>query len=257
MARVQIVPRRQRRERGPATAQAPHRLRAIGTYMTGPFLKERLLGHLSQPVLDGFEALSSAAAFAKGAILFMEGQEAKGVYILRKGRARLTASAADGKMLLLRIAQPGELIGLPGTIAGNTYVLTAEALEPIEAHFISRAPLMQFLRENGEAALRVAEILNEIYHATFQEVRYLGLSGSASEKLARFLLDATANRGPSGSPLRTTLALTHEEIAGIVGLARETVTRLFAAFKRERLIEVRGSTLVIVNREGLEQLLRA
>jgi CRP/FNR family transcriptional regulator, cyclic AMP receptor protein len=208
-------------------------------------------------VLDGFEALSSAASFLKGNILFLEGEEARGVYMVLKGRVRLTANAADGKMLLLRIAEPGEIIGLPGAIAGQTYVLTAEALEPVEAKYISRGPFLEFLRDNGEAALRVAEILNEIYHATFQEVRHLGLSSSAAEKLARFLLDATAARGSGGAPQRTSLALTHEEIAEMVGVARETVTRLFTTFKRERLIEMRGSALVITNRAGLERLLRA
>jgi len=225
--------------------------------MIGSFSKERLLGDLPRPVLEGFDAISSHESYPKGAILFVEGQEARGVFILSNGRAKLSASSADGKSLLLRIAEPGEVIGLPGAISGKTYVLTAEALEAIEASFISRGPFMQFLRENGEAALRVAEILNEIYHATFQEVRYLGLSGSAAEKLARFLLDVAASRAQNNGQLCATLLLTHEEIAEMIGVARETVTRLFASFKRERLIEVRGSTLMIANKAGLEKLVQA
>jgi len=256
--RVRIVPKmKQRRKRGSAPAGPSPRLRAIERYVIGSFSKERLLGSLSRPVLEGFEALSSLESYPKGAILFVEGQGAHGVYILSTGRVKLTANSAEGKSLLLRVAEPGEVIGLPGTLSGKTYVLTAEALEPVEANFISRGPFMQFLREHGEAALRVAEILNEIYHATFQEVRYLGLSGSAAEKLARFLLDVAATRAQNGGQLRATLTLTHEEIAEMIGVARETVTRIFATFKREQLIEVRGSTLVIANKAGLERLLRA
>lgn len=256
--RVRIVPKmKQRRRHGSARAVRPPRLRAIESYVIGSFSKERLLGNLSRPVLEGFEALSSLEFYPKGAILFVEGQDAHGVYILSNGRVKLTANSADGKSLLLRIAEPGEVIGLPGTLSGKTYVLTAEALEPIEANFISRGPFMQFLREHGEAALRVAEILNEIYHETFQEVRYLGLSASAAEKLARFLLDAAAARAQNGSQLRATLTLTHEEIAEMIGVARETVSRLFASFKRGQLIDIHGSTLVIANKAGLEKLLRA
>jgi CRP/FNR family cyclic AMP-dependent transcriptional regulator len=255
---VRIVPKiKQRRKRGPAHAGPPPRLRAIESYVIGTFSKERLLGNLSRPVLQGFEALASLESYPKGAILFIEGQDAHGVYFLLKGRVKLTANSADGKSLLLRVAEPGEVIGLPGTISGKKYVLTAEALEPIDANFISRGPFMQFLRDHGEAALRVAEILNEIYHETFQEVRYLGLSGSAAEKLARFLLDAAASRAQTDRQLRATLTLTHVEIAEMIGAARETVTRLFASFKREHLIERRGSTLVIANKAGLEKLLRA
>ena len=102
-----------------------------------------------------------------------------------------------------------------------------------------------------------AEILNEIYHATFRELQYLAHSGSAAAKLARFLLDAAASRGPSNDQLRARLTLTHEEIAEIIGVTRETVTRLFASFKREHLIELQGSILVIADKAGLERLLRA
>jgi CRP/FNR family cyclic AMP-dependent transcriptional regulator len=126
---------------------------------------------------------------------------------------------------------------------------TREALEPIQANFIPRDVFLKFLREHGEVAVRVAEILSDIYHATYREVRYLGLSGSAGEKLARFLLDLAADRGKSSEVVngsdRVALTLTHDEIAQMIGLSRETVTRLFADFKRKRLIEIHGSTLVI------------
>ena len=256
--RVRIVPKmKRRRKRSPTPRETISHIHSIESYMTGSFSKERLLGDLPRPVLEGFDAISSSESFPKGAILFVEGQEAYGVFILSKGRVKLSASSADGKSLLLRIAEPGEVIGLPGAISGKTYALTAEALEAIEASFIARGPFIQFLRENGEAALRVAEILNEIYHATFQEVRYLGLSGSAAEKLARFLLDVVASRAQNNDQIRATLTLTHEEIAETIGVARETVTRLFASFKREQLIELHGSALVIANKAGLEKLFRA
>ena len=131
-------------------------------------------------MLEGFDAIASLQSHPKGAILFVEGQSAHGVFILLCGRVKLTTASADGKSLLLRIAEPGEVIGLPGAISGKIYVLTAEALEPIQVRVISREPFMEFLREHGEAALRVAEILNEIYRATFRELQYLAHSGSAA-----------------------------------------------------------------------------
>jgi len=257
-SRVRIVPKvKRRRKHKPAAPKTPLSLQAIASSLAGPFLKERLLGNLPLPVLEGFEAISSSESHPKGAILFVEGQEADGVFILSSGRVKLTTASADGKSLLLRVAEPGEMIGLPGTISGKIYVLTAEALEPIRVNVISRRPFIEFLREHGEAALRVAEILNEIYHATFRELQYLAHSGSAAAKLARFLLDAAASRGPSNDQLRARLTLTHEEIAEMIGVARETVTRLFASFKREQLIELQGSILVIADKAGLERLLRA
>ena len=66
-------------------------------------------------------------------------------------------------------------------------------IEPAEANFISRNEFLNFLKENGEAALRVAQQLGETYHAAVSEMRTIGLSHSAGEKLARFLLEWAAN----------------------------------------------------------------
>jgi CRP/FNR family transcriptional regulator, cyclic AMP receptor protein len=236
--------------------KTPYGLQVIESCLTCPMTHDRLFCNLPSRTLEGLDEISSSATYPKGAILFVEGQEPRGVFVICNGRIKLSASAADGKSLILRIADPGEVVGLPGTISGKPYEVTAEALEPIQANFIPRAVFLKFLREHGEVALRVAEILSDIYHATYREVRYLGLSGSAGEKLARFLLDLAAERRKTSDGAdadRVELTLTHEEIAQIIGSSRETVTRLFADFKRKHLIEVDGSTLVITNKVGLEK----
>jgi CRP/FNR family transcriptional regulator len=201
--------------------------------------------------------MTSPQLYPKGAILFVEGQEARGVFILSKGRVKLSTGCINGKPLLLRIAEAGEVIGLPGAVSEDVYVLTAEALEPIQVKFIPRVPFLTFLRKHGDAALSVAKILNEIYHATFRELRFLALSCSASEKLARFLLDTSVFDGRGKDQFCATITFTQEEIAETIGVARETVTRLFAAFKRDRLIALQGSTFVIADKAGLEKLARA
>jgi CRP/FNR family transcriptional regulator len=204
--------------------------------------------------LQDLQAMSSLATYPEGAILFVEGQEPRGVFILCNGRVKLSAGSADGKSLIMRIAEAGEIIGLPGTISAKPYELTAEALEPLQANFIGREPFLKFLRDHGDAALKVAQVLSEIYHAACQEVRYRGLAGSAAEKLARFLLDWNARHGEDPERSRSVLTLTHEEIAEMLGITRETVSRLFSDFKRQQLVEVRGSILVISNKQGLQQI---
>ena len=101
----------------------------------------------------------------------------------------------------------------------------------------------------------MAEILSKIYHATLLEVRYLGFSSSTAEKLARFLLDLPATAAQNNGHLRATLTLTHKEIGEMIGASRETVTRLFAHFKREGLIEVHGSSVIVMNKANLEKML--
>ena len=165
--------------------KTPYGLKVIENCLTCPLYKDRLFCNLAPKALAGLDAISSLATYPKGAILFVEGQEPRGVFVICNGRVKLFASSAGGKSLILRIADPGELIGLPGTISGKPYEVTAEAQEPIQANFIPRKPFLEFLRAHGEVALRVAETLSDIYYATYREVRYLGLSGSVGSSNSR------------------------------------------------------------------------
>ncbi len=258
--RVHVIPNKNRRTMHPTEAlkaPSPYGLEVIESCLTCQQRKDRLFCDLPDGALAGLDSISSRTTYPKGAVLFVEGQEPRGAFIICNGRVKLTANSVDGKSLILRIADPGEVVGLPATISGRPYELTAEALEPIQANFIPRHEFLQFLREHGEAALRTAEMLCHIYHATHQEVKYLGLSGSAAEKLARFLLDRAGSEGQNGGAFRMTLTLTHEEIAEIIGASRETVTRLFASFKKKQLIEVHGAALTIKSRTGLEKVVEA
>jgi len=238
-----------------ATMKTPYGLQVIESCLTCPLVKERIFCDLPRPVIAALDAISSTATYPKDAVLFVEGQEPRGVFVLCNGRVKLSTNSADGKSIIVRMAEPGELVGLPGTISGKAYELTAEALEPLQANFIPREAFRQFLRENGEAAVRVAEILCRIYNSTLLEVRYLGFASSTAEKLARFLLDLPSMPAQNDGRSRATLTLTHKEIGEMIGASRETVTRLFGHFKREQLIEIHGSTLVITNKPNMEKLL--
>ena len=238
-----------------ADMKSPYGLQIIESCLTCPLVKDRIFCDLPQNVLASLDDISSAATYPRDAILFVEGQEPRGVFVICNGRVKMSTSSADGKSIIVRVAEPGEIVGLPGTISGKPYELTAEALEPLQANFIPRDAFLHFLRQHGEAALRVAEMLSQIYHATLAEVRYLGLSVTTAEKLARFLMDLPTTQ--SNGHVRATLTLTHNEIAEIIGASRETVTRLFASFKREGYIEVHGSTIVFTNKPGLQKLLEA
>ena len=144
---------------------------------------------------------------------------------------------------------------MPATVTGKPYELTADVIEPTQANFISRQDFLLFLREHGEAALRVAQQLGETYHSAISEMRNIGLSHSAAEKLARFLLELSPRDNKAESEITATLTLTHEEIAQTIGASRETVTRLFSDFKKKQLVQVKGSTVIIKNKAGLESLL--
>jgi CRP/FNR family transcriptional regulator, cyclic AMP receptor protein len=234
--------------------KTPYGLNVIEDCLACPMHKDRLFCNLPETALAGLDAISSAATYPRGSVLFVEAQSPRGVFILCHGQVKLFGTSSSGKALIFRIAEPGEIIGLPSTLSGKPYELTAEALEPIQANFIRRDDFLSFLSKYGDAALRVAQMLGEIYYATCREVRYLGLSSSAAEKLARFILDLKPAKHSQPGKARVVLTLTHEEVANMIGTSRETVSRLFTGLKHKQFVDVHGTTLTILNKKALEQL---
>lgn len=238
------------------STHSPYGLQVIDNCVTCPYKESRLFCNLPPAALQRLSEITASATYPKGATLFVEGQPSRGVFILCAGHVKLSTSSSDGKTLILRISEPGDLLGLPATISGRPYEVTADVIEPTQANFISHTDFLNFLREHGEAALRVAQELSETYQKAFAEMRTIGLSHSAREKLARFILDWSAQHPSENGAIKFTLTLTHEEIAQMIGASRETVTRLFADFKKKSLLQIKGSTVTIKNKHGLEQLLQ-
>ncbi|MGH9773906.1 MAG: Crp/Fnr family transcriptional regulator [Candidatus Acidiferrales bacterium] len=237
--------------------RAPYGLEIIENCVACPYRETRVFCNLPPESVKHLADITSPSSYPKGATLFVESQAPRGIFILCKGRVKLSTSSADGKTLILRIADPGEILGLPSAVSGKPYVLTADVVEPTQANFIPRKEFLKFLAEHGEAALRVAQQLAENYHAAVEEMRTIGLSHSAGEKLARFLLDWTAGHPEEKGEIKIKLTLTHEEIGQMIGASRETVSRLFAGFKKSQMLQVKGSTLIIRDRAGLERLLES
>jgi CRP/FNR family transcriptional regulator len=140
-------------------------------------------------------------------------------------------------------------------VSGKPYELTAETIDPCQVNFVKREDFLRLLREHADACMRVAEQLSEKYNTACREIRSLGLSHSAAEKLAKLLLEWTSKNGEGAKQEpRIKLALTHEEIAQMIGTSRETVTRLFAEMKKRQIVQAKGSTLVIRNKAALKAL---
>jgi len=238
------------------STRSPYGLQIIENCVACPHKESRLFCNLQPAALQRLSEITSTATYPKGASLFVEGQPSRGVFILCAGHVKLSTSSADGRTLILRISEPGEILGLPATISGRPYEVSASVIEPCQTNFISHTDFLNFLKEFGEAALRVAQELSETYQTAFAEIRTIGLSHSAREKLARFLLDWSSNHPSENGLIRFKLTLTHEEIAQMIGSSRETVTRMFGEFKKSNLIQVKGSSVTLKNRPGLESFLQ-
>lgn len=208
---------------------------------------------LSAAALKDLDAIKFTSAYPAGAVLFIEKQTARGVYVLCEGEVKLSISSSEGKRLILRMTKPGEVLGLVSALSGAPHEVTAETLRPCQVAFIPRDAFLRFISKHAEAYPLVAGQLGSQYQVACERLRNLGLSASAPEKLAKLLLDFSVRGQQTKEGTRVKLPLTHEEIAEFIGTTRETVTRTLSEFKSHHLVELRGSTLVIENRKALEE----
>jgi len=212
---------------------------------------------LSQESLAAFNRIKHASVFPEGSIIFLEGQTPRGIFMLCQGQAKLSTTTREGKTFILRIAKAGEVLGLHAVITGMPYELTVETMQPSQLDFASREDFLRLLKEHGDACLQAAQHISRDYQDACNVVRSVGLSHSISERLAKFLLESSADGRVANGVVRTKFALTHEDIAQLIGTSRETITRTLSEFRKKAMVELKGSTLTILNKPALEQLVAA
>lgn len=209
---------------------------------------------LTAPVVKDFNAIKSSATYPAGALLFLEKQEARGVFVLCSGEVKLSISSGAGKTLILRVAKAGEILGLMATMGAMPYEATAETLRPCQVAFIRRDDFVKFVTNHPEVYQKAVKQLSSLYSGACDQLRTVGLSASAPEKLARLLLGWAAESKATKSAESIKLPLTHQEMAEFIGTTRETVTRTLSEFKNRQLVTLEGSTLTLSNRSALETI---
>jgi CRP/FNR family transcriptional regulator len=220
-------------------------------------IADKMFCDFSPAVADLLEQEAVTTTYPTGAVLFAEGQTPRGVFIVRRGRVKLSICGSDGRTLILRIVGVGCPLGVAAVVSNRRYEATAETQEPCEISFVRQSDLLRLVRLHGELALWITQHISHDYASTCREIRDLILSDSASEKLARLLVGWLDQNTEARKPGEMKLGLTHEEIGQMIGTSRETVSRLFADFKKQHLIQQSGSTLVIPSRVALESLITA
>ncbi|HEY5838430.1 MAG TPA: Crp/Fnr family transcriptional regulator [Pyrinomonadaceae bacterium] len=203
--------------------------------------------------IPGFDRVSRARIYAKGAVVFREGNAALGVYMLSSGRAKISISSADGKKLILRIARGGDILGLYAGLTGRPFEATAEMVEGGRVDFISRQDLLNLIGRQNGPSLNLLEVFSRQFSELVEHTRITALSESALEKLARLLVRWCDEGGqPTAHGIRINLGLTHEELAQMICTSRETVTRLLADLRRKQVVSLSDNAIFIRNRKALE-----
>src|SRR5215813_8233050 len=143
--------------------RAPYGLNILDNCLTCPVREEHLFCNLSMSALQKLNAIKSTAVYPKSAVLFIEGQQPRGVFVLCAGKAKLSTTSRGGKTIITKLSEAGDVLGLNSVISNRPYEVTAEMMEPGQANFIPRDSLTLMLNDFPEAAMRMAQQLSRNY----------------------------------------------------------------------------------------------
>ncbi|HEX6719193.1 MAG TPA: Crp/Fnr family transcriptional regulator [Pyrinomonadaceae bacterium] len=191
----------------------------------------------------------------RGRVLFSEGEPARGVYILRSGRAAVSISSGEGRVVMLRMAQAGDVLGLNSVLRDGLYDTTVKTLEPCRTDFIARAELIEVMQRSQAGTQAILKILSRELTELTDHAKLLLLPQTVRGRLAKLLFEWSKGNGSDTSrTVRLDRVFTHEEIAEMICSSRETVTRLLASLSKQQVIRVTTDSILILDRLGLEEL---
>jgi CRP/FNR family cyclic AMP-dependent transcriptional regulator len=209
---------------------------------------------LSEKALNAIDEMSCPVTYPDHATLIAAEQPCQAVFVLCSGRAKVSTAVRDGKKVMLRVAGSGEVLGLSSVLAGKHYKVTAETMSPAVVRILKRDDFLKFLRDHAETSAFVLESLAREYENALDSLRSLAWFPTAAARVAQLLLHMCEEPRDSQHEARAKMSLTQEQIAEMTATSRETVTRLFTQLRREQIITLRGSDLIIRNRPALERL---
>jgi len=231
----------------------PYDLQIVDDCMDCSHIKPGFFCGFSEDALQALNLVSHKSVVPAGAILFVEGQEPRGIFIICSGKVNLSTTSRDGKGLILRTSEAGETLGMSAAISNVGYEVTAETATPCQISFIERRHVLELLQSHIEIGLQVAQCLSRDFQTAYRDIHDLVLTKTSAGKLARLLLAQSALSDDT-EEVRLSSCMTHEEMAQRIGSSRETVTRLITNMKKKQLIRSEGALLVIRDRGALEAL---
>lgn len=204
--------------------------------------------HFPEELRAAFDGLKTTSAFAKGETIFHEGAPCQSVYALCEGSVKLVTTSSEGRSLLLRFVQPGEMLGLAEAVLGTApYECSAIAAESSILAVIPHDRFLRFIGSYPQACLGLTVALSQQYRISQRETKFLGMGDTSTVRLAHLLLEWSAEHGiDAGDGVHIPLHVTHGDLAQAIGATRETVTRILGNLARAGMIERRENAIVVV-----------
>lgn len=208
--------------------------------------------YLTKDESDRINFIKDFRTFKKGTVLYKEGSRISGFYCINDGVIKVYKTGPDGKEQIIRFAKPGDIIAYRSVLSNEPACTTAKALEDCSACFVPSDALPSLVKNNPNFAL---ELVKLICHELGEANAYITdiAQKTVRERLAEVLLKLSADFGLDENKFLK-ISLTREELSNIVGTATESVIRLLSDFKSDKLIELNGRKIKILDIKSLEKI---
>jgi CRP/FNR family transcriptional regulator len=220
------------------------------------FAPERLPGEflssLGVQAMSDFFSIEMRMTLPAGANLYREGDAPSEVYVLLDGNVRISFDSNSGRRFIFKTAKPGGVLGLASVVTGRPHATTAEVIFPARVSTIRRRDFLAFLQRRPEATWAAMREIGFESERAYGRLRTMGLSNSVCGRLARLILEWTSFAQGAKRGRQLHVPMTHCEIGDSIGASRESVTRAISDLQRDRVIEVHGALLTILNTDELE-----
>jgi CRP/FNR family transcriptional regulator, polysaccharide utilization system transcription regulator len=211
-----------------------------------------LFKYLNREEVDMINFEKEFRQFRRGDILYKEGSRISGFYCIHSGIIKVFKTGLDGKEQIIRFAKSGDIIAYRSVLSNEVACTSARVIEDCQVCFIPSEILISLIKSNSSYAL---EILKLACHELGEANSFITdiAQKTVRERLAEILLLLLNDFGLDEHNYLQ-ISLTREELANIVGTATESVIRLLSEFKTDKLVELNGRRIRILNKKGLEKI---
>ncbi|HZL77209.1 MAG TPA: Crp/Fnr family transcriptional regulator [Bacteroidales bacterium] len=211
-----------------------------------------LFKYLTREEADMLNFEKEFRQFRRGDLLYKEGSRISGFYCINSGIIKVFKTGLDGKEQIIRFAKPGEIIAYRSVLSNEVACTSAKVIDDCQVCFIPSEILISLVKSNPSYAL---EILKLACHELGEANSFITdiAQKTVRERLAEILLLLLNDFGLDEQDFLK-ISLTREELANIVGTATESVIRLLSEFKTDKLVELNGRKIKILDKKGLEKI---
>ncbi len=208
---------------------------------------------LNDAQLDAFKDVVIISSYKKREVVYLDGDECSGLYIIRTGRLKLVRSSSTGKEQIINILNPGDLLGFEVFYEGRTYRNTAVVMEDSELCYIEKNAFFKILEREPDISKKLIISLGKELNHAYERIGNLGLL-NAKEKLGHLLYTLANEYGvKADGGVTLNLTLSRLEIAELLGITQETSIRLLKSFKEDGILEIRRKEIVIKSMSRLKE----